>query len=180
VAARGFLVMLTLILTIMFLPEDPPGLEGYRQARVGDWVSWRCPGEDGESKYTVKAKTAERVTVRLDITSEGKTRTLDIDIDLRPGVKNRVGGLPEGGRTITTERIATGNEVLTIAGRRYACRWVTTRYVATSKSGEREVLDTSTDWFCPEVPLSGRVRTETGEGEAKKVTAELAGFGRGN
>src|SRR5262249_49864662 len=172
-----------LMLGTTLAPVQPPARPAeeniYRAARVGDWVEYRtAEASPVVIRHTVTAKAADTLTLRIDQTIDGKAGPpIEQAVDLRgpwpppekPGKKPAM--------TTKVETLGSGQETLTVAGKRYECEWTRQRTTVTPEQGPPIVIVTKV-WWCKDVPLGGAVRSETETGGRTSV-AELTGFGRG-
>jgi hypothetical protein len=136
--------------TVIQTNDTPPGKSGdrsaenfLRNARVGDWVSYKSTGPAPTTfKQTVIAKTADEITLRSEIRVGDKAlpatepkislkEPFDPDKPSNPGVKT------------TVETLGTGTEALAVGGKRYECTWVKNRVTHATNSTANAQATTS-------------------------------------
>jgi hypothetical protein len=155
----------------------------YRDARVGDWISYKS-GAGAMAvtfKQTVTAKTADEITIKY----EQKFGDTDLPAtETKINLKEPWDPDKQASLDVTTEvqKLGSGKETLTVAGKRYECEWVKNKTTHTSKATPTAPAATTViimkTWTCKDVPLGGAVKTET-ELAGQTNVMELTGFGRG-
>jgi hypothetical protein len=154
---------------------DVPARDRYADARVGDWVTYRCTTATWETaKHTVTEKTADVISIRQERNSP-QPHAIDVTIGLNdpPAV---VVDPPE------EEVLGSGRETLTINGTKYECQWIKVRITTPGRASltrpAAPTVLTVKGWESKQVPAGGSVRWEA-EMDGKTVTWELTGCGRG-
>jgi hypothetical protein len=155
----------------------------YRDARVGDWVSYNTGAGATAStiKHTVTAKTADEVTIKYEMAFGGMSQPpTEVKINLKEPFDPNKQNAPDV--TTTVEKQGSGKETLTIGGKKYDCDWEKTKMTHTQKAAagtpaQTMVVVTKT-WTCKDVPLGGVVKTEM-EMLGQTTVTELTGSGRG-
>jgi hypothetical protein len=148
----------------------------FKNAKVGDWVSYLMKVEMGdkvmkaEMKQTVTAKTDKDVTFDSVTTidgqeSKGAPTTVKLDQKFDPLQ------LPEGAKV---KEVATGDEKLTVAGKSFDAKW--RQIEVTIKVGEQDTTTKAKVWTAATVPITTIVKLDTDGGEGK-MSMELKDFG---
>lgn len=161
---------------------DKPVENFLRNARVGDWVSYKSSGPTPSTfKQTVIAKTADEITLRSEIkVGDMALPATEVKVNLREQFDPDKPSRPDVKTTI--EKLGTGKEALDVGDKRYECTWVKNRVTQVSGPTANAPATTSVSvakkWTSKDVPLSGMVKSEV-EVAGQTTLTELTGFGRG-
>ena len=163
---------------------DPAATENpLAKTHAGDWLEYsikiHAPGQDSEGimRQTVKSVTAKEILIELVATINGKTEKKDLRINMNDtsslsplqglGV-NLIPGM-------TQKEMQTESDDIKVGAKLFKTRW-TLQNLETTYQGNK-IFETIKTWICPDVPLSGLVKTlVTGTLE---MTIELRDFGHG-
>ena len=161
--------MTAAVLLLALATAQKPEADNYfKTAKVGDWIEHKTGTV--VMRHTVTTKTDDAVTIRIDQTVDGKKgEPIEQKIDLK-------GAPPKSDPDTKSEKVDSGKETLTVAGKKYECEWVKTKTTITRDG--KEMVFVSKGWACKDVPLGGAVRIEFEVNGVAGVT-ELTGFGRG-
>jgi hypothetical protein len=133
----------------------------FKKAKVGDWVSYQMSvvmsmgmTSSSTTKQTVTAKDEKEVTLQYETETEGRKHAQEIKISLdKPyDPTASVAGMPQA----KVEKLAEGDESVTVGGKAYACHWIQMK--VTMGPG---MVSASKVWICPDVPLGGTVKMES-------------------
>ena len=155
----------------------------FAKAHVGDWIEYsikmHAPGQnsDGTLRQTVKNVTPKEVVVELVATISGKPEKKEMRVDrsdktlLSPLLALGV-NLPAD---TTQKEMQTGTDDIKVGGKSFNTKWLLQNMEMTDKGGK--VFETLKTWICPDVPVSGLVKSVmTGTVE---IAIEVKDFGFG-
>jgi hypothetical protein len=137
-----------------------------KKAKVGDWVSYSMVTEMAAPmahksvcamKQTVKAKDERTVTLSIEMEVGAKKMAAhDVVIQLDQPYDPAATMMKQPDAKI--EKLAQGQETVTVGGKQYACNWVQTR-ASVAQPGQQITTDAKI-WCCSDVPLGGMVKME--------------------
>jgi hypothetical protein len=155
----------------------------YKKAKVGDWVAYSITtmGQAQTMKQTVKAKDEKEITLIIEMEVMGQKVKQETKIPLdQPYDPVKAGSQPDA----KVEKVADGKETVTVAGKEYACQWYQVKMSMKAPTGD--MAGTGKSWICPDVPLSGLVKSEQdvefnagGQPMKMHMTMELKDCGQG-
>ncbi len=172
------------VLAVLFTTWALHAQEGPAKPRVGDWVVMKIsnPPREVTTKQIVIAVDELNATVKDAVLGRrlgGVTRRpIELEIaltELRDPTKTytRAGAYP-----VKMEKLKEGKETLVVKGIKLNCDWIELRRTVDTKG--MAVTSTHKIWTCPDVPLSGIVKTETDfPQKGEKSMSELVDYGRG-
>jgi len=171
----GVALILSVLAAAAWTGDENP----LKKANVGDWVSYKGTNEAGgmkmdmEMKQTVIKKTDTEITLEIVQKVMGQEVKTTQTINLTEKYDPRTVSLKDKG-DVTMKELEKGEETLTVAGKSLKTTWVS--YEMSTTMGGQPMTIKGKAWTCPDVPLSGMVKTVSDMGAAK-MTLELSGFG---
>jgi hypothetical protein len=156
-----------LVPALAFAQEKKEGENPYRNAKVGDWVSYTMTttvmGQKIEStlKIVVSAKDEKNATLKVTPRTGGaELPAQEMKIDLTQPYDPRTGtaGLPPGAE-VKSEKVDEGKEKLKAGGKEYETSWTKMKMVA--KVMGQEIKSDAKVWLAKDVPLGGLVKMES-------------------
>ncbi|MBI3407785.1 MAG: hypothetical protein HY040_05440 [Planctomycetes bacterium] len=153
------------------------------KAKVGDWVEYKQTNTFGAKdvkikdvivKQTVKAVDDKKVTIRIEMTVDGKTRP---STEKQISLDELVDPLKSIGKDkAKVEKLESGKETIEVANKKLECEWIS--FKTTSDLKGKTIETTTKVWINREIPVNGLVRSESSFAGGK-FALELTGFGRG-
>ena len=178
VLAAGLLTALN----VVALGGDNP----LKNAVVGDWIEYNTTSEMSagmktqmHTKQTVVAKDAKFITLRTEVTMNGKAMPpqetkIPLDQPYEPY---------KSPNAASVQILGEGSETVTVGAKPYSCHWTKVKVTLSQPAGSEGITKI---WVCKDVPVSGMVKMET-EMTMKtgantmntKMTMEMTGSGHG-
>lgn len=158
----------------------------WKTAKIGDWIEYKSVADMGAMKMesTMKMEVVKKddktVTIKNEMSANGQkmpAQEMAIPLEVPAGEPQ----MPPGAKM---EKLAEGDEKITIGGKEYNCHFVKNKVTMTMEipnMPKQNMEQTTTVWTCKDVPCGGMVKTETEQIAPTKTksTQEVIGFGAG-
>ena len=158
----------------------------WKTAKIGDWVEYKSVADMGtmkmesSMKMEVVKKDEKTVTIKTEMAANGQKmpgQDMTIPLDVPAGDPQ----MPPGAKL---EKVAEGDEKITVGGKEYACHFVknkVTMVMEIPNMPKQEMEQITTVWTSKDVPCGGMVKTESEQIKPTKTKTvqELSGFGLG-
>lgn len=169
-----------LLLAVPFAARTAETDNPYKNAKKGEWVSYKMSTQfgtqkiEGTLKQTVTAKDEKSVTVKIAMKFMGmEFPPQEQKIDLTKPFNPASGSIP-GANNAKIEKLDSGKETVEVGGKKYECEWVKNK-ITVDAGGMKIETETKT-WTSKSAPLAGLVKMESKLPQGN-TTMEITGSG---